>query len=68
MFGFGGEKSIFTENEDQEQCKVATILAETIVETVTSVGLSNSKVQRLLKQISFTFTEEIKDMKPAEQY
>lgn len=68
LYGFGGEQSIFTEEEDQEKCKVATILAEAIVETGTSVGLTNSRVQRLLKQISFTFTEEIKDMKPAEQY
>ena len=68
LYGFGGEQSIFTEDEDQENCKVATILAEAIVETGTSVGLTNSRVQRLLKQISFTFTEEIKDMKPVEQY
>lgn len=68
VFGYGGTQSIFTEDEDQKECKVATILAEAIVETGTSIGLTNSRVQRLLKQISFTFTEEIKDMKPAEQY
>ncbi|MDZ5760657.1 SpaA isopeptide-forming pilin-related protein [Carnobacterium maltaromaticum] len=55
LYGFGGEQSIFSEDEDQVECEVATLLVEGIIETGSKIGLENEKAKRLLEKVELAY-------------